>query len=306
MFLYLSHPECKKHDNGWGHPENAQRISAIEDRLISQRLLDFMWIEQAKPATQDDVLRVHSAHYWTVLARNQPSSGRVQIDEDTALGPDSISAALHACGAVLHGIDALLQKRVSGVFCNVRPPGHHAEVHRPMGFCLFNSIAVGAAYALAEYGLRRVAILDFDVHHGNGTETYAEQEPRVQFISSYQRGIFPFPNDQAPTQNIVKLPLEAGCDGEGFLNAWQLHAWPALRSFMPELILISAGFDAHRADPLAQLNLHEQDFALWAQALLTELPNLGNPPVLSVLEGGYDLEALALSASAYLKTMAGF
>lgn len=306
MFLYISHSECKKHDNGYGHPENSQRIGAIEDQLITQRLMDFLLVEDARKADKEDILRVHTEHYWDVMQKNLPQEGRVQIDEDTALVPDSISAALHACGAVLDGIDALMEKRASGVFCNVRPPGHHAEVHQPMGFCLFNNIAVGAAYAFEKYGLERISVLDFDVHHGNGTETYAETEPRLQLISSYQKGIFPFTKDESEQENIVKIPLESGTGGEAFIEAWEDKAWPALKAFQPQLILVSAGFDAHRGDPLAQLNLIESDFALWAESLHRVLPDIGNPKVLSVLEGGYNLQALALSAVIYIKAMSGF
>lgn len=308
MYLYISHPQCKKHDNGQGHPENFQRIGAIEDQLIAQGLLDFMLMQQARKATQDDILLVHTPELWDYLQKKQPQQGEpvVQLDSDTALSPDSIEAALYAVGGVLDGVDALMNGSASGVFCNVRPPGHHAEIDRAMGFCLFNNVAIGAAYALQKHGLERVTVLDFDVHHGNGTETFAEVEPRLQFISSYQHGIYPYPRTESEHKNILKIPMNGGTLGDEFLQIWQEQAWPKIREFKPQLILISAGFDAHFKDPLADLQLMDQDYAFWADSLHQLVAEVGNPPVLSVLEGGYERTALATSAATFIKAMAQF
>jgi acetoin utilization deacetylase AcuC-like enzyme len=308
MYLYISHPLCKKHDNGQGHPENMQRISAIEDQLIAQGLLDFMLMHEARRATKEDILLVHTPELWNYLHEKQPQEGCpvVQLDSDTALSADSIEAALYSVGAVLDGIDALMDGSASGVFCNVRPPGHHAEVDTAMGFCLFNNAAIGAAYALQKHALERVAVLDFDVHHGNGTESFAEIEPRLQFISSYQHGIYPFARTESDYSNIVKIPMNGGVMGDEFLQMWQEQAWPRIRDFKPQLIIISAGFDAHFKDPLADLQLMDQDYALWANSLHQLVDEIGHPPVLSVLEGGYSRQALATSAGAYIKAMAEF
>ncbi|BBP44720.1 histone deacetylase [Thiosulfatimonas sediminis] len=308
MYLYISHPLCKEHDNGQGHPENLQRISVIEDQLIAQGLLDFMLMRQARQATQADILRVHTLEMWDFLHQMQPKEGQsvVQLDSDTALSAHSITAARYAAGAVLDGVDALLKESASGVFCNVRPPGHHAEVTRAMGFCLFNNVAVGAAYALQKHGLERVTVLDFDVHHGNGTESFAQKETRLQFISSYQHGIYPYPRTESEYPNIFKIPMNSGTEGGEFLQRWQTQAWPKIREFRPQLILISAGFDAHFKDPLADLQLVDHDYVLWANSLLKLVAEIGNPPILSVLEGGYEKHALATSAGAYIKAMAQF
>ncbi|WP_319557885.1 histone deacetylase family protein [Thiomicrorhabdus sp.] len=305
MFLYISHPKCKLHDNGWGHPENSQRTARIEDQLIAQRLFDFMLTKEARKAEVADVVRVHTEHYWNVLLRNLPEEGVVRIDDDTVLSPGSLEAALYASGAVLDAVDAVMENRASGVFCNVRPPGHHAEVHQPMGFCIVNNIAIGAAYALDKFGLQRVAILDIDVHHGNGTDSYIHQEPKASLISSFEEGLYPFTPLESDVANLLKLGLKAGDGSAEFMLLWENQAWPFLREFQPELILVSAGFDTHRADPLAHINLREDDFAIWANSLKALLPEIGNPKVVSVLEGGYDLNALGSSAAAYIKAMAG-
>ncbi|WP_319381791.1 histone deacetylase family protein [Thiomicrorhabdus sp.] len=305
MFLYISHPKCKLHDNGWGHPENAQRTARIEDQLIGQRLFDFMLTKEARKAEVTDVVRVHTAHYWNVLQRNLPQEGIVRIDDDTVLSPGSLDSALYASGAVLDAVDAVMENRVSGAFCNVRPPGHHAEVHQPMGFCLVNNIAIGAAYALDKYDLQRVAVLDIDVHHGNGTDSYVRQEARVSLISSFEEGLYPFTSTESDVDNLLKLGLKPGDGAAEFMALWEDQAWTYLRALRPELILVSAGFDTHRADPLAHINMREEDFAAWAIALKSLAAEIGNPKIVSVLEGGYDLNALGSSAAAYIKAMSG-
>ncbi len=303
MFLYITHPVCQLHDSGNGHPESPLRLQAIDKTLQAQSFWQELLVKESRKAKVADVLRVYSRHYWSVLEHNRPENGLIKIDADTSLSADSLDAALYASGAVLDAIDLAMRNEIDGAFCSVRPPGHHAELHQPMGFCLINHVAIGAAYALQRYDLKQIVVLDFDVHHGNGTESYAEQENRVHLISSFEKGIFPFASTVSAYENIIKLAMPAGTSGAEFLQLWEAQAWPALQRLQPDLILVSAGFDAHRDDPLAHINLTAEDFALWANRLNSLLPELGNPKVISVLEGGYHLQALADSVSQYIQAM---
>ncbi|HEY9018005.1 histone deacetylase family protein [Thiomicrospira sp.] len=303
MFLYVSHPMCKQHNNGSGHPENAERFSRIEDALLSARLLDYVLSREARQASDEDILRVHTAHFLKVLSEAIPETGSVKLDEDTALSPQSLLAARYASGAVLEAVDAVLSGEVKRAFCNVRPPGHHAEVDRPMGFCLLNHVAIGAAYALEKYGLERVAILDIDVHHGNGTESYIRQEPRVHLISNFETDIYPFSPAVSDLPNELKLPMPAQTSGETWLQSWQ-QAWWFLEAAKPQLIFVSAGFDGHQMDPLAHWNLHEKDYQAWTQMLVEKANQLCEGRIISSLEGGYDLTSLGLSVVAHVKTLA--
>ena len=303
MFLYVSHPMCKEHDNGWGHPESGERYSRIEDALLSARLLDYVLTRNARQATDDDILRVHTRQFLEVLKRNIPSEGHVKLDDDTALSPKTLDAARYASGAVLEAIDAIMAGQAQRAFCNVRPPGHHAEVQSPMGFCIFNHVAIGAAYAFEKYGLQRIAILDIDVHHGNGTESYIRHEPRVSLISNFESRLYPFTSEESDLDNMLKLPLPANTDGEAWLEAWH-QAWQFLQQAQPQLILISAGFDGHQMDPLAHWNLHEADYQAWTQVLVQQANQLCEGRIVSVLEGGYDLTALGLSVTAHVKALA--
>lgn len=303
MFLYISHPMCKEHNNGWGHPENAERYSRIEDALLSARLLDYVLSREARQANDEDILRVHTPHFLKVLTDAIPETGSVKLDEDTALSPMSLVAARYASGAVLEAVDAVLSGEVKRAFCNVRPPGHHAEVDKPMGFCLLNHVAIGAAYALEHYDLERIAILDIDVHHGNGTESYVRQEPRVTFISNFESGIYPFTENQSDFANQLKLPMPAQTSGETWLETWH-QAWCFLQAAKPQLIFISAGFDGHQMDPLAHWNLHEKDYQAWTQRVVEQANQLCEGRIISTLEGGYDLTALGLSVVAHVKTLA--
>jgi acetoin utilization deacetylase AcuC-like enzyme len=294
---------CKEHDNGWGHPENAERYSRIEDALLSARLLDYVLTRDARQATDEDILRVHTPQLLEVLKRNIPSEGHVKLDDDTALSPKTLEAARYASGAVLEAIDAIMAGQAQRAFCNVRPPGHHAEVQSPMGFCIFNHVAIGAAYALEKYGLQRIAILDIDVHHGNGTESYIRHQPRVSLISNFESGLYPFTAEKSDLDNMLKLPLPANTVGETWLEAWH-QAWWFLQQAQPQLILVSAGFDGHQMDPLAHWNLHETDYQAWTQALIQQANQLCEGRIVSVLEGGYDLTALGLSVTAHVKALA--
>jgi acetoin utilization deacetylase AcuC-like enzyme len=304
MFLYLSHPLCKQHDNGCGHPENAERFSRIEDALMSARLLDYVLSREPRQATDTDILRVHTPHFLKVLTDAIPQQGLVKLDDDTALSPHSLEAARYASGAVLDAIDAIMAGEAQRAFCNTRPPGHHAEVHKPMGFCLLNHVAIGAAYAFARHGLQRVAILDIDIHHGNGTESYARLEPRLTFISNFESGLYPFTPETSDLANQLKLPLPAQTGGAQWLQAWQEQAWPFLQAAKPELIIVSAGFDGHQMDPLGHWSLHERDYQAWTNALIEQANQLCQGRIVSVLEGGYDLTALPLSVIAHVKALA--
>ncbi|QBZ82877.1 Histone deacetylase-like amidohydrolase [Hydrogenovibrio crunogenus] len=303
MFLYLSSSLCQHHSNGWGHPENAQRIIRIEQALTEALLLSNTLHKDIMPATEEDVFRVHSSSFWETLKKHLPENGFVKIDEDTSLNPGSLESALTASGAMLTAIDAIMNQEAGQAFCNVRPPGHHAERNRPMGFCLINHIAIGAAYALEKYALERIVIVDFDVHHGNGTEDYVRHEARVGYVSSFEDGIFPFTDPISDLNNMSKLPLPAQSDGQAFMDAWQQKGFEFIRHFKPQLILISAGFDAHKADPLANLNLTEQDFYHWTQQLMTLANEVCDGKVISILEGGYELKALSDSATAHVKAL---
>lgn len=303
MFVYLSHPKCKEHDNGIDHPENAARYSRVEDALLSARLLDYVLSRDARQATDEDIRRVHTPKFLDVLTEHIPDAGLVTLDEDTALCPTTLDAARYASGAVLEAVDMLMNNHANRAFCNIRPPGHHAEVQSPMGFCILNHVAIGAAYALEHYGLERVAILDIDVHHGNGTESYVRQEPRATLFSNFETGIYPFTDPESDLPNQIKIPLPLGTDGEDWLNAWE-PVWEQLKELKPQLIFVSAGFDGHQMDPMANWQLHENDYAMWTHQLMLVANEVCEGRIISVLEGGYDLTSLGLSVVAHVKTLA--
>jgi acetoin utilization deacetylase AcuC-like enzyme len=303
MNLYITHYSCRLHDNGPGHPEIAERLSRIQDQLISSQL--FEWIPQmeSRAATDAELLLGHSSAHLEYLKSKLPTEGVVCIDDDTCLSPGSLIAARHAVGAVLDAVDAVESGKAQKVFCNVRPPGHHAEYDNAMGFCLFNNVAIGAAYAFDKYGYERIAILDFDVHHGNGTEDYARREPRLWFASSFEDKIYPNQSPQSDLSNMLKMPMPYGSDSEVFQSLWREQAFPALRKFKPQLILISAGFDGHALDPMANIRLHESDYFWITQEINAIAKEFAQNKVISVLEGGYDLEALGLSAREHIKVL---
>jgi acetoin utilization deacetylase AcuC-like enzyme len=302
---YISHPLCLKHDMGAHHPESPARIHAIEDQLIASGLLDHLQRHDAPEATREQLLRVHDADYLDLIESSAPQQGVVQLDGDTAMNPFSYRAALRAAGAVVLGVDLVMAGKAENAFCNIRPPGHHAERGRAMGFCIFNNIAVGAAHALAQHGLRRVAIADFDVHHGNGTENIFHDEPRVMLCSTFQHPFYPYCGAGSGNDHIINVPLAAGSGGREFRAAVTQHWLPALERFQPELLLISAGFDAHRDDDMAMLGLVEADYAWVSLELKRIAAQYAQGRIVSVLEGGYDLPALGRSALAHLKVLSG-
>lgn len=288
-----------------GHPEQPARISAIADQLHGRRLYDSLSHHEAPRATVEQLARVHPRDHIERISGKSPAEGLAYLDPDTAMCPDTLEAALRAAGANVLATDLVLSGQARRAFCNVRPPGHHAERARAMGFCFFNNVAVGAAHALAAHGLQRVAILDFDVHLGNGTEDIFKQDPRVLLCSSYQYPLYPDLNPPSVPGRIVNCPLPPGSGGEVFRDAVTRYWMPALESFEPQLIFISAGFDAHSADPLAELALTAKDYAWVTEAACAVANRHAGGHVVSTLEGGYDLGALALSAVAHIESLMG-
>ncbi|MCR4304838.1 MAG: histone deacetylase family protein [Gallionella sp.] len=300
---YITHPLCLKHDMGDNHPESPARIHAIEDQLIAAGMMDYLQRHEAPEATREQLLRVHDADYVDFIASSAPSQGIVEIDADTLMNPYTYPAALRAAGAVVLGVDLVMGKKAENTFCNIRPPGHHAERARAMGFCIFNNVAVGVAHALEHHGLQRVAIADFDVHHGNGTEYIFHDEPRVMLCSTFQHPFYPYAGTDSGNDHIINVPLAAGTGGEGFRAAVMRHWLPALERFQPELLLVSAGFDAHRDDDMAMLRLTESDYAWVTKEIKRIAEKYAQGRIVSALEGGYELHALARSALAHIKVL---
>lgn len=298
--VLISHPACVAHEMGRSHPERPDRIAAVETGLANAGLWDRLRHVEAPQATLEQLARVHGADYLDELFEAAPTAGHIWLDEDTALSPYSITAALHAAGAVAHGVDLVLSGAARAAFCNVRPPGHHAERHRAMGFCFFDNVAVGAAQAIAAHGLSRVAIVDFDVHHGNGTENIFVEEPRVLFCSSFQHPLYPGTGHDTRSHHIINLALAAGTAGAEYRKRVTSEWLPALDAFRPELLMFSAGFDAHVDDPLAQLEFVEADFRWITEVMLEVADRHAGGRVVSTLEGGYSLEALGSSAAAHV------
>ena len=295
----FSHAACLAHDTGPGHAECPARLQAVTDLLRAQ-IPDLEWIE-APRATRGQLLRVHTDALLHAVLETRPSQ-RIWLDPDTVLSPASAEAGLRAAGAVTAAVDMVLGGEVKRAFCAVRPPGHHATTSAAMGFCLFNSIAVGAAHALDKHGLSRIAIADFDVHHGNGTQAIFDAEPRVVFASSHQLPLYPDSGHASDrgVQNIFNAPLPPGAGSTQFRDAWRTRLLPQLDAFRPQLVMISAGFDAHRLDPLAQLQLEAEDFAWITRELLAIAERHADGRVVSSLEGGYDLQGLSESCAAHV------
>ncbi|MCX7646386.1 MAG: histone deacetylase family protein [Rhodobacteraceae bacterium] len=298
----LTHPDCLGHVTPPGHPERVGRLEAILGALEAPAFDALMRIE-APLAPEAEVLRCHPQAYLERLRAAVPAEGWVSLDADTHLSPGSLRAALRGVGAVTRAVDMVLAGEAANAFCATRPPGHHAETATAMGFCLFGNVAIAAKRALDHHGLARVAVVDFDVHHGNGTQDLLWHERRALFVSTHQMPLYPGTGDRHETGahgNVLNVPLPPGTDGARFRAAVEAMVLPALDDFAPELILVSAGFDAHRADPLAQMALVEDDFA-WITGRLCDLAEAhAGGRVVSTLEGGYDLPALAASVAAHV------
>ncbi len=304
-FAFISHPDCLLHEMGEGHPESPARLMAINDQLIASGLDACLRHYDAPLATREQLLNVHDAKYVDQIFQNAPEEGRVWLDPDTSMNPHSLQAALRAAGAVVFSVDLLMNGEASSAFCSVRPPGHHATRANAMGFCIFNNVAVGVAYALSKYKLQRVAIVDFDVHHGNGTEDIFHDESRVLICSTFQHPFYPFSGAETDSDHMVNIPLPASTNGPDIKEAIKHNVLPVLDAFQPELIFFSAGFDAHVEDDMAQLNLTEHDYA-WITRQVKEIADkYSSGRMISVLEGGYALSALGRSVMMHIKAMLG-
>jgi acetoin utilization deacetylase AcuC-like enzyme len=301
--VFITHPSCLQHEMGPDHPECPDRLTAIHDQLIASGLDPHLARREAPPATPEQLARVHDRRYVAAIQAAAPSSGLRYLDPDTALNPHSVDAALHAAGAVVHAVDLVCGGEYQTAFCAVRPPGHHAESRRAMGFCVFNNVAVGAAHAIAMHEIERVAIVDFDVHHGNGTEEMFSGDGRVLMVSTFQYPLYPYSGVENPADNMVNVPLASGSGSTEFREAVRDRWLPALEEHAPELILISAGFDAHREDPLAGLAFNESDYGWVTRELMSVARRHASGRIVSSLEGGYALSALGRSVAAHVREL---
>jgi acetoin utilization deacetylase AcuC-like enzyme len=303
--LLITHPACLNHLTPPGHPERPDRLRAIERVFESEKFQDLVRVD-APAAEFDTIALCHPMDYVTALRDASPSSGLVQIDADTSMSPGSFEAALRAAGGGVYAVDEVMAGRISNAFVATRPPGHHTETARPMGFCLFNNAAIAARYAQKRYGIDRAAVVDFDVHHGNGSQDIFWSDKTVMYCSTHQMPLYPGTgarNERGDHDTVVNAPLSPGDGGAKFREAFESVILPRLRDFQPELIVISAGFDAHQRDPLANLNLVEADF-MWATQKIMEVAQASaNGRVVSMLEGGYDLEGLSNSAAAHVSAL---
>ena len=302
---YITHPVFLRHEIGAHHPESPARLHAISDQLIAAGIEPFLLHRDAEPATREQIERVHDAAYVDEVFAAAPEEGLVWLDGDTAMNAYTLEAALHAAGATVQAVDMLMSGDARRAFCAVRPPGHHAERDTAMGFCIFNNIAVGAAHAIAVHGLERIAIVDFDVHHGNGTENIFSGDNRVLFCSSFQHPFYPGSGAGETAANVINCPLPATTDGADFRATVRAHWLPAIEAFEPQLILVSAGFDGHLEDDMAEMRLREPDYE-WVTFEICDLADRhAGGRVVSALEGGYNLSALGRSVAAHIRAMMG-
>lgn len=301
--LYITHPSCRLHDMGPWHPECPGRLDAIDDQLLMSGVSQILHYAQAPGAADADILRIHTPEYWQSLQKKSPAQDRVSLDPDTLMNPHTLAAARVAAGAGLYAVDELMAGRHKTAFCAVRPPGHHATPAQAMGFCFINNIAVAAAYALDVHGLDRVAIIDFDVHHGNGTEDAFAGDERVLMCGFYQHPLYPNVRHNPPAANMINMPVESGTSGSALREIVSSSWLPALEHFRPQLIFVSAGFDAHREDELAQLEMVEGDYAWITDQLVAVADQWAKGRIVSMLEGGYNLSALGRSAVAHIKAL---
>lgn len=300
----LSHPVCAQHDAGEGHPERPERFKVIQDALKHYPFRSPTTFYEAPLASREQLIRAHDEAYVDWIFSIAPEEGMVGIDPDTCMNPYTLTAALHAAGALSFAVDLVMQGKANTAFCNVRPPGHHAERDKAMGFCFFNNVAVGVHHALAHYNIKRVAIIDFDVHHGNGTQNIFQHDTRVMVCSSFEHPFYPGYDEALDNEYIIGVPLSAGTGSEHFRAQVKAAWFDRLAAFKPDCIFFSAGFDAHVNDPLADLALTKADY-VW---LTTEIANIAaihsQGRMISALEGGYQLEALAECVPAHVEAMA--
>jgi len=303
--LLISHPACLNHLTPPGHPERPDRLRAIDEALADERF-QMLAREQAPMAEAEVIALVHPMDYIDEIRSASPSQGMVRIDADTSMSPGSLEAALRGAGGAVFAVDEVMNQKASNAFVAVRPPGHHAETARPMGFCLFNNVAIAARYAQKRYDAERVAIVDFDVHHGNGSQEIFWADKSVMYCSTHEMPLFPGTgaiSERGDYDTIVNAPLRAGDGGDVFREAFEVAILPRLRAFKPDLLIISAGFDAHTRDPLANINLVEADFTWVTKKLMDVADDCAQGRIVSVLEGGYDLQGLARSAAAHVTAL---
>jgi acetoin utilization deacetylase AcuC-like enzyme len=301
--VFLTHPDCVRHEMGSGHPESPQRLKSVLAAIEAAGLAASLDMREAPPASREAIERVHEREHVDGSFEAAPQSGYAYLDPDTSMNAASLSAALRAAGAVVAATDAVLAGEARRAFCAVRPPGHHATRARPMGFCIFNNVAIGAAHALEAHGLERVAVLDFDVHHGNGTEDAFHDDPRVMLCSTFQHRYCPYSGADSGNEHIVNVPLPAMTDGRGFRAAVERFWMPALERYRPQLVFVSAGFDAHRDDPLAYLKLDDEDYRWVTERLVEVAERDAQGRVVSTLEGGYNTEALGRCVVEHLRVL---
>jgi acetoin utilization deacetylase AcuC-like enzyme len=302
---FISHPDTLLHVMDGHHPESPARISTIKEQLARAKIMEHLQIHEAPLAIDEQLTRVHSPAYVKRIREIAPPAGIVRLDPDTAMGPMTLSAALHAAGATVLATDLVMAGKAQNAFCCIRPPGHHAGVANAAGFCIFNNVAVGVAHAIAKHGIERVAIIDFDVHHGDGTENIFRDNPHVMLCSTFQHPFYPYRGADTRTERMVNMPLPAMTDGKGFRTAVENEFAPALEKFKPQIVFVSAGFDAHALDPLAELRLVREDY-VWITEFIKDVARKhAQGRIISSLEGGYDLPSLADSASAHVRTLAG-
>jgi acetoin utilization deacetylase AcuC-like enzyme len=303
--LLVTHPSCLNHLTPMGHPERPDRLRAIE-RVLEKERYQSLARDQAPLASVETIALCHPVDYVEQIRDASPDDGLVRLDADTTMSPGTYEAASRAVGAAVFSVDEVMTGKAANAFCATRPPGHHAERARPMGFCLFNTAAIAARYGQKHHGLGHVAIVDFDVHHGNGTQDIFWEDPSVMYCSTHEMPLYPGTGAKSECglhDNIVNAPLRAGDGGEAFRDAFNDVILPRLRTFEPELMIISAGFDAHTRDPLANLNLVEDDFAWVTRRLMEVADRFGHGRVVSILEGGYDLDGLSRSVAVHVSAL---
>ena len=301
---FLTHAQCAAHEMGSWHPESPERLAAVHDHLIAVGLLPHLMGIDAPPASLEVIARAHDREYIERLRSRIPKQGYAPVDPDTSMNSASWDAALHAAGAVVEATDLVMRGDLSNAFCAVRPPGHHACRATAMGFCFFNNVAIGALHALHAHGLKRVAVIDFDVHHGNGTEDILAGNSGVLMASFFQHPFYPYSGAEAYADNMVNIPVPAGTRGDVVRELVDSQWLPRLEAFAPQMIFISAGFDAHREDDLGQLGLVEADYAWITGKMMEVADRYADGRIVSTLEGGYNLSALGRSVAAHVRTLA--
>jgi acetoin utilization deacetylase AcuC-like enzyme len=304
---YISHHDCEEHQMGAHHVEVPERLHAISDRMIASGMEMLVTHYDAPTATREQLLRAHDADYIDMIFEAAPTATDVLswVDGDTAMCSGTLNAALRAAGAAILGVDLVMTDKHHAAFCAIRPPGHHAERHAAMGFCFFNNVAVGALHAIDHYRLERIAIIDFDVHHGNGTEDIVAGDQRILFCSSFQHPFYPGTGSDSTAPNVINIPLPARTDGDAFRAAVERHWLAPLDAFAPQLVMISAGFDGHAEDDMAHFNLREADYGWITRELHALAARHAQERIVSCLEGGYNLSALGRSVSTHIDELIG-